>query len=114
MALPAQRAITLIKVWVKLENNEPEKIEIRADSDIDDLKNELFLNKKEEKRQFYGIYNGMKVPSAAPVPLDTTGTNPVIFLRINDTLPQIPLNDVDTLLTTATQLNTGKHRSYDG
>ena len=100
-------AITLLKVWVKIENNEPEKVEIRSDADIDDLKSDLFVTVKEEKRQYYGIFKNKKLASSARVPHDTTGENPITFIKIDERDGKDRRNDEDTVQIVATNLSAG-------
>ncbi|UJR17001.1 hypothetical protein I4U23_003899 [Adineta vaga] len=99
-----------IKVWVKINDNEPEKVEIQSDSDIDDLKNEIFIDNKEEKRKYYGIFNNERLLSSSHVPNDSTGERPILFVRIDETHNEINTTfDLDTTPTITINLNDDKN-----
>ena len=99
-------ATIMIKVWAKIDNSDPEKIELRSDADIDDLKSELFIRNKEEKRQYYGIFNNEKLSSSTRIPHNTTGDKPILFVKINENYREENLDDEDTV-----QINAGKKMS---
>ncbi|CAF3694942.1 unnamed protein product [Rotaria sp. Silwood1] len=99
-------AITIIiKVWVKVGNNEPDKVEIRSDSDIDDLKNELFNRNKEEKRKYYGIFNNTRLSSSSRVPHETTSENPILFVKIDENDRENDNDEEDIFQVTADDLS---------
>jgi len=100
----------MIKVWVKINGNEPEKVEIRDDSDIDDLKNELFIRNKEEKRQYYSIFNNERLSSSTHVPNNTTCERPILLFKTDENYRENDGDDMDTARVTATNLNAGKNR----
>ncbi|CAF1558077.1 unnamed protein product [Adineta steineri] len=95
----------MIKVWTKIIDNEPEKVQIQADADIDDLKNELFDGDKEKKRQYYGIFNNERLSSSTRVPQNTTCEQPILFLKIDE-------NDLDVTPVIITGLNTETPNEY--
>jgi hypothetical protein len=99
---------TTIKVWVKIDNNDPEKVEIRSDSDVDDLKSELFNRNKEEKRKYYGIFNNEKLASSARVSHSTTGERPILFFKADESYRENNSNDEDATRVTGTYSNAGK------
>jgi hypothetical protein len=101
----------MIKVWTKIDNNEPEKVEIRSDADIDDLKSELFVTNKEEKRRYYGIFNNQKLASSARVPDDTTDERPILFAKVHENAVRDYNDDEDTVRITTTDLSAGKKSS---
>ena len=100
--------ITLLKVWVKIENKEPEKVKVRSDADIDDLKSELLVTNKEEKRQYYGIFNNQKLASSARVPYDTTDKNPILFVKIDESNGRDRRTDQDTVQIVTANFSEGK------
>ena len=104
----ANTIATKIKVWVKIDNNEPEKVEIRSDADVDDLKSELFFKNNEEKRKYYGIFNNEKLSSSASLPHDTTDERPIRFFKIDENYQENNSNDEDVVRVNATHFNAGK------
>ncbi|CAF1361668.1 unnamed protein product [Rotaria sordida] len=95
--------LDMIKVWAKITGNEPEKVQIQADADIDDLKNELFDGNKVKKRQYYGMFNNKRLSSSTRIPHNTTCEQPILFFKIDENDHE---NDMDVTRVIVTDLNT--------
>ncbi|CAF1140763.1 unnamed protein product [Adineta ricciae] len=89
----------LIEVWAKVTGNEPEKVHINANADIDDLKSELFDRNKEKKRQHYGVFNNQRLSSSTRIPHDTCCAQPILFFKVDET-------DMDVTRVITPDLNT--------
>ncbi|CAF1117301.1 unnamed protein product [Adineta steineri] len=72
----------MVKVWFQRDKNTSEKIKIRPDSDIDDLKQEIFG--KAVKGKYQATYKGQVLRPSAKVPQDTTDDMPIVFTEISD------------------------------
>ncbi|CAF1250944.1 unnamed protein product [Adineta steineri] len=70
----------MVKVWYQHDQNVPMKINIDSDSDIDDLKQNIFG--KTDKGQYQATYNGQSLKPSAKVPKDTTDDEPIVFTRV--------------------------------
>ncbi|CAF3453520.1 unnamed protein product, partial [Rotaria sp. Silwood2] len=73
----------MIKVWIKRGEGDAEKINIPLESDIDDLKQELFG--QANKGQYRAMYNGDILRPSTQVPQNTTDVLPVSFFKIPNT-----------------------------
>jgi hypothetical protein len=72
----------MVKVWIQRGENDPEKISISPDSDIDDLKTKVFgqIN----KGQYRAMYDGQILKPSDEVPQNTTDVTPVSFVKISN------------------------------
>jgi hypothetical protein len=72
----------MIKVWIQLPNYEPERIKIKSNADIEDLKIKVKFPADGDKREYYGRFNNQNLSSGALVPNKTTAENPIFFVKI--------------------------------
>ncbi|CAF2216840.1 unnamed protein product [Rotaria magnacalcarata] len=76
--------MAMIKVWIKLTNYESEKIEIKSNADMDDLKNEVKFPANKDKREYYARFKNQKLSPGALVPQNTTAEEPILFVKIDN------------------------------
>lgn len=110
-----------IKVWIKIEGNNAEKIKISRSADIDDLKEQLFSD-KETKRSYCVYYENREMPVGENIPLDTSSDRPIALKKnagksiVNFRYPDkgfkfldlsIKTNDTQTLKATPAKQNHG-------
>ncbi|CAF3098196.1 unnamed protein product, partial [Rotaria sp. Silwood2] len=74
----------MIKVWIKVTNCESEKIEIKSNADIDDLKSKVKFPANKDKQEYYARWNNQKLSPGALVPQNTTAEEPILFVIINN------------------------------
>ena len=74
----------MIKVWIKLNNYDPEKIEIISNADIDDLKSKVKFPANQDKREYSAWFNNQKLSSGVLVPQNTTTENPILLVKIDN------------------------------
>jgi hypothetical protein len=70
-----------IKVWVKLEQYEPERVALHADADIDELKEAVLSGTQELKRNFCVLFKQEQLSPATLVPSDTSYDEPILLKR---------------------------------
>lgn len=72
----------MVKVWFQRDKNTAEKIKIHPDSNIDDLKEELFGTA--DKGKYQTTYKGQVLRPSAEVPQNTTNDMLIVFTKIGD------------------------------
>ena len=71
-------ASSQMKVWVKLEEYDPEKVLIKVGADIDDLK-EVLKDIQVPKRNFYAFFQQSQLTPCAAVPSNTSCDDPIVI-----------------------------------